>query len=320
MRWPTVEEDRLSALAELLHSKSQSPWRQHSIPLTITFFVLTCIAVAAFAGFLSLIRVPYGIATLAICIGIAELLIQGYKFQRTGVEAALWIAGPVAFIISLPSQGRAEALLVFAAAFLVSGLRVRNPIFIAITAVLVDVYVNVKWHDQRATVLFALLMTAGAAIALTREWRRPATEWTWIALVLVMPIAAYLTMQGFGLAYLVAGIALIALGVRTRHRALLVGGALAIGISAYDIQKTIANPLEAKLIASGVLVVAIAIALTRALRNRSTGFVTTKTRDRYEALQIIGAITVAPQAPAAAQPEFKAGGGGFGGGGATGSV
>ena len=112
MMWPTVEEDRLAALGELLHSKAQPAWRRHSIPLTITFFVLTCIAVAAFAAFLDLIRAPYGVATLAVCIGIAELLIQGYNFQRTGVESALWIAGPVVFIISLPNQGKPEAALV----------------------------------------------------------------------------------------------------------------------------------------------------------------------------------------------------------------
>jgi hypothetical protein len=319
MMWPTVEEDRLAELGELLHSKAQPAWRRHSIPLSITFFVLTCIAVAAFAAFLDLIRAPYGVATLAVCIGIAELLIQGYKFQRTGVESALWIAGPVAFIISLPSQGKPEALLVFAAAALMAGLRVRNPVFLATAAVLVDVYVSVKWHDPIATVVFALAITIGAGIALLREWQRPTTEWTWIAIVLVMPIASYIAAETFAVAYVLAAVVLIILGVHARHRALLVGGVITIAIAIFDAQKSIANPAEQKLIAAGVLVVAIAIALTRALRNKSRGFVTTKTSDRYEALQIIGAITIPTSAPPPSQ-DFKAGGGGFGGGGATGSV
>jgi hypothetical protein len=317
--WASVEDDRRSALAELLRTKSPSPWRRHSIPLTITFFVLTCIAVAAFAGFLAILSAPYGVMTLAVCIGIAELLIQGYKFQRTGVESALWIAGPVSFIISLPSQGKPEAVLVFAAAALIAGLRVRNPVFIAAAAILVDVYVHVKWSNPLATVLFALALTMVAAIALFREWRRPATEWTWIVLVLVMPIAAYVAAESLGIAFAIAGAVLLALGVRSRHRALLGGGAIAFAIAAYDAQKSIAVPAEAKLIAAGVFVLVIALALTRALRNRTSGFVTTKTRDRYEALQIIGAISVAAPAPAA-DAGMKTGGGGFGGGGATGSV
>jgi hypothetical protein len=319
MMWSTVDDDRLAALGELLHSKAQPAWRRHSIPLTITFFVLTCIAVAAFAAFLHLIRAPYGIATLAVCIGIAELLIQGYKFQRTGVESALWIAGPVAFIISLPSQGRPEAVLVFAAAAGVAGWRVRNPVFIAAAAVLVDVYVHIKWHNAIATVAFALVVTIIAAIALLREWRRPTTEWAWVSVVIVMPIASYITADTFGAAYALAGIVLVALGVHARHRALLVGGVIAIAIGMFDVQKLIANPLEEKLIAGGVLVLAIAITLTRTLRGRTTGFVTTKARDRYEVLQIVGAITI-PAPAIAPSNDFKAGGGGFGGGGATGSV
>ena len=320
MIWPSVEDERLGALADRLKVPVASTWRRHSIALTITFFVLTCIGVAAFAAFFNLIRAPYGILTLVATIACAELLIQGYRFQRTGVEAALWIAGPVAFIISLPSQGKPEALLVFAAAALVAGVRVRNPVFIAAAAILVDVYVNVKTHNPWATLAVALAITAGAAIALAREWRRPSTEWMWIALVLAMPMAAYLAITTLGVAFAIAGMVLIGGGIVVRHRALLIAGTIALGIGAFDMQKHLALADEAKLIVGGAIVLAVAIVATRRLRNNTSGFVIAKTEDKYEALQIIGAISVPPAQPAPAPQHFEAGGGGFGGGGATGDV
>ena len=320
MMWPSVEDERAGALADRLKVPAPDGWKRHSIPLTITFFVLTCIGVVAFAAFFSIIHAPYGVLTLAATIAAAELLIRMYKFQRTGVESALWIAGPIAFIISLPSQGKPEALLVFAAAALIAGLRVRNPVFIAAGAVLVDVYVHVKTHSALATVAFALGVTAGAAVALAREWKRPTTEWMWIALVLVMPLASYLAVTTLGIAYVIAGIALLAGGIAIKHRALLIGGAVSLATGAFEMQKHLAIADEAKLIAGGVIVLAIAIVMTRILRNNTRGFVISKTEDKYEVAQILGAIRIPAQPSPAASDHLDAGGGGFGGGGATGSV
>src|SRR6185295_4327833 len=125
------------------------------------------------------------------CLGCAEFLIYAYHFERTGVESALWLAGLFAFIISLPSQNRPEAILAFAGAAMVAGARLRNAVFIALAAVLVDFYVDKKFHDARATLAFALVLTAIAAVALLREWRRPSTELMLSLLVVVMPATAY---------------------------------------------------------------------------------------------------------------------------------
>ena len=321
MIWPTADEERLGLLADQLKLPLATNWRRHSIPLTVTFFVLTCVGVAAFEAFLNLIEAPYGPITLVASIGCAELLIQSYRFQRTGVENALWIAGPIAFIVSLPRQNRPEALLVFAAAFLIAGSRVRNPIFIAIAAIVVNVYAYDKLHSAPSAIAVGLGITALAALALLREWRRPTTEGTFDALVLVMPLAAYIIVASLGVLFAMVGVALLGLGVALRHRVLLWAGAIAIGIGGYDLQKRIDGYTEAKLIVAGIALVAIAAVLTNRLRRNSIGFVATETEDKLEALQMLGAIHVSSTpASSASQPEFKAGGGGFGGGGATGDV
>ena len=60
---------------------------------------------------------------------MAEWLIRQRRFFGTGIESALWIGALFAIIFSLPSSGKPEALLVFAAACAMAGLRVRSAVF-----------------------------------------------------------------------------------------------------------------------------------------------------------------------------------------------
>ena len=72
---------------------------------------------------------------------------------------------------------------------------------------------------------------------------------------------------------------------------------------------------------AGAIVLAIAVVLSRRWRGNTRGFVTDKIKERFEAMQIAGAIHVSGSpAPAPAQSQLEPGGGSFGGGGATGDV
>jgi len=347
MNWATATDERLGALAERaaawrrngwiseeqkkgIETQAATGWRRHSLPLTITFFGLTCLGVAAFAIFLNLLHLPYGPITLVASIALAELLILKQHFQRTGVESALWISGLVACIFWLPSQNKPEAMLVFAAAFMVAGLRVRGALLIAGGAIFVVVYAAMKGHSFWPPIVVGLIITllAGAAL-IAREWRHPWIEATFAVLAVVMPLAGYVSSMftqhyraPVAAVFAGSGIVVLAGGVLRRHRALLMSGAVMIAIAAFEIHERIDFPAEAKLILAGALVLSIAIALTRVLRGNTRGFVIDKVAERFEAMQIAGAIaipSVAP-APSPAQPHPEPGGGSFGGGGATGDV
>ena len=71
---------------------------------------------------------------------------------------------------------------------------------------------------------------------------------------------------------------------------------------------------------AGALLVAIGAALSRALRDRTRGFVVTPSSvTKYdEAMQIIGTINIAHASPTHAEPQRESGGGSFGGAGASG--
>jgi hypothetical protein len=235
------------------------------------------------------------------------------------VESALWIAGLFAFIISLPSQHKPEAILAFAGAAMLAGARLRNAVFIALAAVLVDVYIDTKTHDPRPTIAFALIVTAVAAIALVRTWRRPSTELMLSLLVVVMPATAYLSTK-VGIPIGIAGVLLLAEGLVIRHRALLISGGIAIALATYDLQERIAWSVEMKLIVGGAVLFAVAVVLSRLWRNNKQGFVTEKIAERFEAMQMVGAIQVSAAPTPAPQSHLDPGGGSFGGGGATGDV
>jgi hypothetical protein len=345
MMGPSVIDERTAELAEraaswrangwisdeqkrVIESSSVTPWRRHSLPLTITFFVLTSLGLAAFAVFFNLLHLPWGPITLFVAIACAELLILRYRFWRTGVESALWIGGLFTFIVSLPSQHKPEAILLFAAAAAIAGARLRNAIFIALAAVLVNVYLHAKTHDPLPTIAFGFVVAIVAAIALARTWRRPSTEWIFMMLAVALPPAGYfatMTRAHFegrvALWMACGGIALLAIGIRIRHRAPLISGAIAVALAAFEIHERIPLPAEAKLIVAGALLLTIAMALTRRLRRNTRGFVIDKVDDRYaEAMQIAGTLSIPTAQPSPASPQLEPGGGSFGGGGATGDV
>jgi MFS family permease len=308
---PSVAEERAESLQRLVPGiKVETPWRHYGILLRIVFTIFAAIAVSSMFGFVRLLLLPKGWLTMAAAIGTAEWLIRKQRFFRTGIESGLWICGTFAFIFGLPSSGKVEAILVFAAAAALSGWRMRNTFFGVVATILVIAYIAAKWDHQPLPALIAAVVIAiAAALALRRVWQRPSTERLFAGLALAMPVTGYVATAIQGLfknsiptnipVALILGataIALFACGVMWRDRVLLVSAALSTACAAIELRALFDYPTEAKLIAAGVLVAAIAVLLSRALRNATRGFVVTPVRvGAYdEAMQIGGIISVAP--------------------------
>ena len=320
MNWPagpSVAEERADAVRKLVPSQPETGWKHNGLLLRIVFTVFAAIAVSAAFGFFSLILLPKGILTAALAIGAAEWLIVKHRFFRTGVESSLWLCGTFAFIFGLPSQGKVEAILVFAAASALSGWRMRNEFFGALAAILVVIYVAAKWdHAPILAMSLAALIAITSAFALRRVWQRPSNERLFAGLVLSMPLTGFLctvalrlfkntfvmNLQVAAILGLTAIVMLIA-GIAWRDRVLLISATLSIACAAIEVRQLFDYPAEAKLIGAGVVVIAIAVTLDRALRRKTHGFVVTRveTNPYDEAMQIGGIIAVAPHghAPAA---------------------
>lgn len=292
--------------------------------LSLVFFVLTGLAVAATFFLLERLSLPKGWLTAILCIAVAEVLIRRFHFAGRGVESALWLGGLFAFIFGLPSEGRPEGLLLFAAACAIAGARVRNPLIGALWPVFAIAYLGLR-HWDVAALLVGIIIAAVALLALAREWQRPSTEMLLVALMIASLVAgawgtvtAY-TSPAWFLAYVAFALAAFALGIRFRHRGALFGGALAIVIASIGLRDMFDFPLEWKLIFAGALLFAIAAAISRMLRGKTTGFVVTPVESSYEeALRLIGTTALAPQGATNGTPEPIGGGGKFGGAGATG--
>lgn len=312
---PAVAEERAMAVGLPVM------WRRMSLLTQVVLFILTAAAVAAFYLLMEELRLPKGIVAAAVSIAVAELLIRRVHFWRTGVESALWIAGLVAFIASLPSSGKPEAILAFVAAAAIAGWRMRNALFGASAFVLIAAYLAAK-HWPWIAAAFSIAVCLGALVAELRIWRRPSAELLWQALLIVMPIVAYVVVKirpHVVEVFVVLAALLLATGIHDRLRVVLLASAISIGIAGIAVRPRIPLSDEAVLIAAGAIALAIAAALMRALRGRSTGFVTLhEPHELDELLQIAASLPLAVPSAAAAKPAHAGGGGEFGGAGASG--
>jgi hypothetical protein len=331
------ERDKLisSPQRQAIEAKSQTEWRRVGPILRVVFFVLTLNVLGAIFGFALLLRLPRGVIILIVAITAAEVLIRGVKFFGTGIESALWIGGLCGFIFGLPSQGKVEALLVFAAAAAIAGWRVLNPLFGGIALVLVAVYLAVKTESWEVSLLFCAGMTIIALLVLGRRLERESSETLFWVTLLVMPITGYVaafvtwilhrghttTNVPLAVSMLALAAILLASGVMRRARVELVAGFICLVLAAVELQLMFVYAAETKLIAAGLALVVIGAILSRVLRGKTQGFVVTPTSvTRYdEAMQIAATVALAPHHQAeAAAPQRESGGGGFGGAGASG--
>ena len=329
MTWPSVADERAVALKKLGLPADTGGWKRYRLHVQIAFFILTWIGVSAFSVFSAVDHTVGGMFDAILVIGTAEYLIRKHRFFATGVETALWLAG-VGFILwALPHTGSKEAVLVVGALIGIAGARLLNPFIGGLAAMSIIVYAAIENTTPLQSALIAIVMALGAAAAQLIEWQRHSIEQLFQTIAILAPLAGVIAAefgsspnhQSIAVVYIIAAAIILALGVALRARALLLSGALHAAIAAYEASVLSDAPAEAKLIAAGVVVVGIAVVLSRILRKNTTGFVTTESSltGYDEVMQIAGAIHTTPNAPAE-QPTgggFQSGGGNFGGGGAS---
>lgn len=298
-------------------------WRSYGLLPQIVFFAMAAVAILAAYALLSLLEVPArGVIIAVICLVTAEYLIRRRRWWRTGVEAALWIGATFALVSALPRNATPESLLVLAAASAIPAARLRNPLFAAIAAMFV-----VVWSESRfdAGVVVALLIASVAVAALTRTWRRPSTEWSWIALAVLVPVAGLSAadpewrLVTIAL-YLFFGAGSLVLAIRVRHHALFAAAAIGLTVAVVESVRAANVPLEVALGAGGAALMLIGWGSARALRGRTRGIVATpaKLTPYDDDLHVAGSVATCGstgEQPDDARPQ---GDGRFGGAGATG--
>ena len=325
----TADQERARAIRDraeewpvdraVVEAEFPQPWRGHGLLARIVFFALTCAGIAAFIGL-----TDAELVAAALCLGLAEYLIRDRKWFGTGVEEALWIGGLVAALQALPSSNAPEANLLLAAAAGVAGFRVRNPLFGALAAYFVTEYLE-RVGDLGT--LAALVIGLGALFALYRTWKRPSTEWLFIALAVTMPLAAWGHSDrrwAIVTIALYAGYSAIAFvfALARRHHAMFAAAAVSIGIAVAVALEKFELRADVTLAVAGALLLGVSWLIARVLRDRTRGFVMTpaKLTAFDDDLQSLGSFAVA--VPSAGNPPEgrPQGEGGFGGGGATGDL
>lgn len=301
-------------LTPAVAAELELPWRVNGLLLQLVFFVLAMIGLAVF-GLLT----TAGVAGIA-AIALAEYLIGRRRWAFTGVESALWLGAMLAFLTMLPRSGTPESNLVIAAAIAVAAVRVRNPLLGAVAVVFVA-----NWFEERLDLgtLAALVIAAAAMVALLRTWRRPTTEWFFIAVALVMPVAGRFFAGAEWrnvtiLLYCAFAMLALALAIARRHHALFLAALIALSIAATDIASRIDVAAEWKLAIAGAVLLAIAFAVTRLLRGRTHGFVLAPEQltPLDEDFSLAATLALKPETPV--YEAQQTGGGEFGGAGATG--
>lgn len=333
---PTVDEERWQAVASLagasdLTRARDGGWRTFNLLPRIGFFILGCILAAALWGFLALAsdRHEKAAAVVAgvICIGVAEIMITWAKWFHAGLEEALHCCGLV--MIAAPmviDENESTILTALAIVAAVAAFRLLNPLAlvagVACLAATLPEPLRPWLCDAAAIVSLAVIV---------RDFKRPSHQQMVAALVITMPIAAYFFAKDgrFELAWRVAVallayvIAALIAGVRFRLHAPLLAVFAALGVFAYEVRELSGLRLEARLIIWGAVLLVVALLLERRLRRPWHGITSEKLRDDnvFGLLELAGAAVLTPhEKPQESPAQLQAGGGAFGGGGASGDI
>jgi uncharacterized membrane protein YgcG len=311
--WPSVADERGVALKKLGLPADTGSWKRYRLHVQIAFFILTLIGISAFSVLSFVNRTAGSLINAVIVIVLAEVLIAMNRFFETGVETALWLAGVVYVLLALPHSGSKEGILVVGVLVAIAGARLLNPFIGGLAAMSIVIYAAVKDATPLQCALVGVVIALVAAAAQLIEWQRQSVERLFQTIAILAPLAGVIAAEfGSGIdheaiaaVYIIAAAIILALGIALRARALLLAGALHAAIGAYEASDLSEQPAEVKLIAAGVFVIGIAIVLSRSLRKKTTGFVTTESSlTGYDEEQPTGG-------------GFESGGGGFGGGGAS---
>jgi hypothetical protein len=316
-----AEHERALAVRELTGVAVDVPWRAYNLFAQVVFFLMTCVGMYTLDKAVG----DNGIITGVVALALAEYLIRRHRWFRTGVESALWIGALFAFISELPNSGKPEAMLVLGAAAAIAGARVRNPLFGALAAGFAMHYFERKWD---LGVLFALVVATIAIVLLSRVWRRPSTEWLFIAIALTQPLAGYAEADAAWrwttiVLYAAFGGLAFAFAIAKRHHAFFLAAAIGFAIASIELGRELSMlALEAKLAIGGAFLLALSLIVARALRGRTRGFVSTHETitKADDALAIAATLAMQPghHSSSNVTTSRERGGGEFGGAGASG--
>lgn len=353
---PTLDEERALAVGEQVadwkRSGILSPgeaatvdraletrWKTSGTIARIAFFTFGILGVSSLFGLLALVEMPLkGLVTAVIACAIAEVLVRKQNVYHGGIEEGLFLSGLCAFIAGLPSEGKLEALLAFAAAFAIAGARMRNAIVTVCAPLLVVAYIALKSESTAGAGVICLAVGVIASLAQLRRLRSPFVDRVLGVTLVVLPVIGwalvYLSRQDFfsrrdGIRFSTAaalfGIVAIGellLGLRARSHPHLVAALLLAAAVAFDVSDQIVLSADAKLIGGGALLFAVSLLFDRWLRAGSR--VTSQKLVDQELARagelVAGAMLAASTQSAlpAASPSRTSGGGEFGGGGASG--
>lgn len=320
-----IDAERARQLTETLRSK----WIHSALVSRAIYFVLTLVCVAAVYGLAGLAGLPEELTTSLVCLVVAEMLILRVGIFRAGPDEALYIAGLFLLILALPGPPQDEGFLLFAAALLLAGLRLRNGFFLTASVVTAIVYLTVKSDQPEVAALLSLGIAFAGIALLNRRWQHPIWDQFFSWIVVVTPAFAWLLVKseqpGSGIhviivAFVIAPMLVLA-GIAIRDHAPLISGLLVMGIGGYEAGQRMAIPLELRLMLAGAVLGTLVIILHRRFRDRTTGITSERLLQTGDAglLEPMAAAALAASQPSVDRPPGREGGGGrYGGGGASG--
>lgn len=302
-------------------------WKTSSWLSRCLLFMLGLFAAAMAGGTFALLPGPRLLVAGFALAGLAEFLIRRRHVLRPGFEEALYACGAAALAAQLAiwtGRDAATGALLLALCLGVAGLRLLNPLFTTIAALLLSAGVALlageggpwqarAWAGSAVCGLLALAALTAAA----RCFARPAHDHMLDGLVFAMPAAASLWLLT-GEALLAAPVALsggvlcLVVGIRRRSHAALFAALLQIPCLAWSLHQRLPLAPHWQLIAWGAVVLAVVLGAERLLARHSSGF------EGLEALPLAAAGGQSGTSDAGGAPDVEGEGGAFGGGGASG--
>jgi len=311
------------------------------------------LAILGFDDYVTLLVAGLIAALAAEWLTVARRLHASGIEEGLCLAGYLLIGAWITTLIEPRSDAVGETLdtLVLIAAAAAAGLRRLNPL-VTTGAVIAFVY----WVGSTATaraldqvigagvtaVAFGCALAAVALALGAREYRRPSHDRMLDWLVATLPVAAYAqhASRGYDVATLLPGtgtgrlattvlllalgVALLVAGLRRRRHAPFLGFMGCVACLAVELRLATTLATETWLILYGLAALIAGVALDRYLRQPRSGLTSAALTHRegpLDLLQTAGAAVLAQRAapqPQPAESTFTAGGGRFGGGGASG--
>lgn len=323
--------DRLHKWSGALLTKNERSAAADSLPRqgrSFRFFVRLVIGVISASsggllfGFFYAAGLPLKeLVAGVICIAASELSRRWLSWRHTGAEEGWMLAGCCLLVFALPEPVRnvQSVLLLLSGACLLAGWRVRAPLFQGIAMLFVCGWLMAITNEPELVLSVALAAAITVALVRDRLFRSPFVElslvWAQISLVVVAAFVA--AHQSILIAVLIVAVAvlLLAIGMKTRDTFTLWSAAPLLMVTGYELGRNVPVAMEWKLMATGGVLIAMAVCAERRLRSFVHGWTSRRLqRDDENLLELAATVAVTPgREPAAGERD----GGEFGGGGAT---